>query len=257
MRTTLKIFICFITSVTISLLISCQKDNLDEALSPQTVHTGNTTTDIKGLDGADGADGATGPAGPKGETGDTGATGPQGETGPAGPQGETGDTGPQGPQGEPGTNGRDGTNGEDGEDGNAEVLYSDWIPANFTGSSTSLQYMRIDFPSGMESAIRIKNTHIILVYFTGYGDGNVYQLPVLNFRGAQFTFGYGSGSSASGDIRITAQALSGDLRDVQIDPARGNRFRYVIIPPNIRITGKSQLDYGDYNAVKERFKIPD
>ncbi|MFP2997085.1 hypothetical protein ABN763_14305 [Spongiivirga sp. MCCC 1A20706] len=164
-----------------------------------------------------------------GTDGMDGAPGIQGEQGPAGPQGE---------QGEPGEDGVDGQDGQDGEDGNAEVYYSDWIPADFQGSSSSVKFMNIDFPPELPSAFSIKNTHIILVYFTGFGDGNVYLLPVLNFRGAQFTAGFGSGSASVEDILIRAQALSGDLNEFQIDPARGNRFRYVIIPPTINVSGK-------------------
>ncbi|MBU3024555.1 collagen-like protein [Zobellia galactanivorans] len=180
--------------------------------------------------------------------GDVGPIGPQGEEGPIGPQGEQGE---QGLQGEQGPQGPAGENGEDGEDGNAEVYYSDWIPANFTGTSETIQYMGIDFPASMESAFRIKNTHIVLVYFTGYGDGNVYQLPVLNFRGAQFTFGYGSGSAASEDINIYARSTStSPLSEYAISPERGNRFRYLIIPPNILISSKGNTP--DFNKMTYR-----
>ncbi|MAQ74967.1 MAG: hypothetical protein CL613_01385, partial [Aquimarina sp.] len=106
------------------------------------------------------------------------------------------------------------------------------------------------------SAVSIRDTHVILVYFSGFGDGNTYQLPVLNFRGAQFTFGYGSGSSAASDIIVRAEALSGDLTEFQIDPARGNKLRYVIIPPNVNV-GRAAIDYSDYNAVKAAFGIKD
>lgn len=206
----------------------------------------------------------------EGDMGPIGPEGPQGEQGPVGPQGpagQDGEDGQDGTDGQHGADGQDGEDGKDGKDGNAEIYYSDWIRANFTGTSTSVKFMSIDFPSGMESASRIKNTHAILVYFTGFGDGNVYQLPVLNFRGAQFTFGYGSGSSAASDINIRAQALSGDLTEFQIDPDRGARFRYVIIPPNIRVSGKSKsfdplkemkvlgIELNDYHAVMDYFGL--
>lgn len=196
-----------------------------------------------------------------------------GDVGPIGPeglQGEQGPVGPQGPAGQDGEDGQDGTDGqdgEDGEDGNAEVYYSDWIPANFTGSSSTLKFMNIDFPADLPSAASIRNTHVILVFFTGFGDGSTYLLPVLNFRGAQFTYGYGSGSASVEDILIRAQALSGDLNEFQIDPARGNRFRYVIIPTNIRVSGKSKsinplkemkilgIALDDYHAVMDYFGL--
>jgi len=173
-----------------------------------------------------------------------------------GEDGMDGAEGLQGIAGQDGEDGTDGEDGEDGEDGNAEVIYSEWIPADFTGSSSSLKFMGIDFPPELPSAFSIKNTHIILVYFTGFGDGNVYLLPVLNFRGAQFTYGFGSGASAASDINIRVQALSGDLTEFQIDPARGNRLRYVIIPPNIP-TGRSSVDYSDYEAVKKFYNLND
>ena len=80
---------------------------------------------------------------------------------------------------------------------------------------------------------------------------------MINFRGAQFTYGFGSGSIAVDDILIKAQALSGDLNQFQIDPSRGNKFRYVIIPPNKLISGRTNIDYADYEAVRQMFDIPE
>ncbi|MGJ8735120.1 hypothetical protein [Zobellia laminariae] len=191
--------------------------------------------------------------------GDVGPIGPQGEQGAQGLAGEQGEQGSEGPQGQAGENGENGEDGEDGEDGNAEVYYSDWIPAEFTGTSETSKFMGIDFPSEMESAFRIKNTHIVLVYFTGFGDGNVYQLPVLNFRGAEFTFGYGSGSSASADINIRAKSTSTSaLTEFAISPDRGNKLRYLIIPPNILISSKrntANFDKMTYFEVMDYFNI--
>ena len=92
-------------------------------------------------------------------------------------------------------------------------------------------------------------------------DGNVYLLPVLNFRGAQFTTGFGSDSSASADIIITARSTSSSpLSEFAISPDRGNRFRYVIIPPTVNAKskeGKNKLNYSNYEAVKHYFDITD
>lgn len=166
-----------------------------------------------------------------------------------------------GKDGMDGINGIDGTNGTDGSQGpagTANVIYSNWIPASFTGTSASVKYMGINFPAGMPSAFSIKDTHTILVYFSGYGDGNVYQLPVLDFRGAQFTFGFGSGSSSS-DINITAKALSGSLTNIQIDPALGAKFRYVIIPGGV-LAGRmeqSNITKMTYEEICDYYTIPE
>lgn len=187
-----------------------------------------------------------GPMGPEGLQGEQGIQGEQGLQGESGLQGPAGEQGEQGNQGSP------------GEDGNAEVFYSNWISADFTGSSSSLKFMNIKFPDTQPSAFRIKNTHLVLVYFSGYGDGNVYLLPVLNFRGAKFTYGFGSGSAAVDDILIRAEALSGDLNEFQIDPARGARFRYLIVPPNILVgSKKNSPDFNkmSYKEVMDYFTL--
>ncbi|MBD1263094.1 collagen-like protein [Maribacter polysiphoniae] len=200
----------------------------------------------------DGTDGAIGPQGPAGVDGADGIDGADGQDGAIGPQGIQGE---QGIAGQNGTNGIDGT---DGTDGNAEVIYSAWIPANFTGSSDTIKYMGIDFPSSLPSAFSIKNTHLVLVYFSGYFDVNVYLLPVLNFSGAQFTYGFGSNSASASDIGITARSTNtAALSEYAISPALGNRFRYVIIPPSILATGKSSIDYSDYETVKAHYNLPD
>ncbi|WP_130735102.1 hypothetical protein [Flavobacterium sp. J27] len=157
-----------------------------------------------------------------------------------------------------GVDGADGTTGPQGPAGTANVIYSNWIPANFSGSSTSIKYMGIDFPASMPSASSIKNTHTLLVYFTGYGDGNVYQLPVLDFRGAQFTAGFGSASISASDINITAKAISGSLNDQQISPSLGAKFRYVLIPGGVLANKKGTNDYTkmNYEAICDFFNIP-
>jgi hypothetical protein len=172
---------------------------------------------------------------------------------------EDGKDGVNGINGIDGTNGVDGSQGPQGPAGTANVIYSNWIPANFSGISASLKYMGIDFPTGMPSAFSIKDTHTILVYFTGWGDGNVYQLPVLDFRGAQFTFGFGTGSGGVSDITITAKALSGNLTEFQIDPARGNKFRYIIIPNGV-LAGRmhqDNLSKMGYYEILDLYNIPE
>lgn len=185
-------------------------------------------------------------------------SGDDGVDGAMGPQGLAGANGTNGIDGVNGTNGTDGANGTNGTDGNANVFYSNWIPANFTGTLANIKYMGINFPSGMPSAFSIKNTHSVFVYFTGYGDGNVYLLPVLDFRGAQFTYGWGSGSGSASDINLTAKALSGDLTNVQIDPTLGAKFRYIIIPGGV-LSGKmaqQNLTKMTYDVVCESYNIP-
>lgn len=279
MRTTLKIFICFIISVNISLLTSCQKDNLDEALTPQSVQNGNSATGIKGQDGqdgsqgvagengTDGADGATGPAGPKGETGAQGEPGAQGEQGPKGEtgpqgeqgiQGETGPEGPRGPQGEPGANGRDGTNGEDGEDGNANVIASDWFgPSGQTtivnGYTTYAEFTR----SIPELSSDVYNSGTLLVYarFENFvpqiwPSGSSAALPLTISGGTTdhiFTY-YFSITTLRIRYRREGPASTPII-------ASDSRFRYILIPSNH--TAKSNVNFAkmSYEEIVDYFGL--
>ena len=184
-----------------------------------------------------------------GDDGEMGPEGPQGQQGEQGIQGIQGEQGNQGPQGEPGED------GVDGEDGNANVYSSPWILANFEGASNVTKYMNIDFPPELPSGVAMRNDYAVFVYFSGFGDGSIYPLPVLNFRSAEYTFGYGSGSAGIGDILIKVRALSGILTEFQISPDRGTRFRYVIIPSNT--ASRSAVDYSDYNSVKSFYNLKD
>ncbi|KKN22957.1 hypothetical protein LCGC14_0909800 [marine sediment metagenome] len=143
-------------AIAIATLVSCKKDELEEAvLKPTAQQEQNSSGSIgqentngaggtvgtnaeNGEDGFDGSDGENGEDGAQGEPGTDGqdgtdgedgadgAQGEQGEAGPAGengaqgPKGDQGDTGPAGPKGDtgaPGIDGINGTNGIDGADG--------------------------------------------------------------------------------------------------------------------------------------------
>lgn len=204
MRTSLKIFTYSIVTLALITLTSCQKDNLDEALIPQTVQNGNTASGIKGNDGQngaqgaagedgkDGVDGATGPTGPQGETG---ATGPQGETGPAGPKGDAGDTGPQGetgpagPQGEPGTN---------GEDGNANVQS---ITYDLTAVTSS--YYGFDIPEVTADVLR---NDAILTYLQ-FSEPLLFTYPLPS----KVMIGFGGDRYLNSDVSIVFSVGRGNI----------------------------------------------
>ena len=65
----------------------------------------------------------------------------------------------------------------------------------------------------------------------------------------------------SGDVWITIRRYDRDFepRDTfgQFEGITYNRLRYVIIPGNVDLSGKSSLDYNDYEAVKAFYNLPD
>lgn len=115
MKTIMKLVKYLVLTLTITAFTaSCQKDNLEDAVIPQ-------TTQVDGTDGQNGINGVQGEKGPKGDKGDQGEPGVAGPEGPIGPSGEDGEAigvpGPKGDTGTAGAAGADGTNGVDGIDG--------------------------------------------------------------------------------------------------------------------------------------------
>tara|TARA_R110002072_G_scaffold157657_1_gene308333 strand:- start:422 stop:1051 length:630 start_codon:yes stop_codon:yes gene_type:complete len=192
-----------------------------------------------------------------------GLVGCSAEDGAVGPQGEAGANGTDG------TNGADGTNGTDGQDGNANVIYSDWF-----------------FPVWNEfDAPRAKRMIVTNSEFgENYDDGVILFYWITN-NGSTFLVPWNSYSTITGALNISrsmnVRGTSGDVwitirrydRDFEVRDTYGqfegityNHLRYVIIPGNVnvsgksaldKVSGKSTLDYSNYETVKAFYKIPD
>ncbi len=120
MKTTMKILKCFIMALAITAFTaSCQKDNLEDAVLPQTAQGEQGTTGTNGQNGTDGQNGAQGEQGLKGDKGEQGDPGQTGEDGADGEQGPQGEQGPAGPKGDDGQNTEDGAAGAQGPKGDA------------------------------------------------------------------------------------------------------------------------------------------
>ncbi|KQC30097.1 collagen-like protein [Flagellimonas eckloniae] len=187
----------------------------------------------------------------------TGCSSEDGAVGPQGPQGVPGEDGSQGIQGEQGLQGPGGT---DGMDGNANVIYSDWF-----------------FPDWNEfDAPRAKRMIVTDPEFgQNYDDGVILFYWITN-NGSTFLVPWNSYSTITGALNISrsmnVRGISGDVwitirrydQDFEVRDTFGqfegiiyNRLRYVIIPGNINVSGKSTLDYNDYEAVKAFYNLPD
>lgn len=164
----------------------------------------------------DGADGAMGPAGPQGEQGIPGETGPKGETGDHGPAGE---------------NGADGT---DGANGNANVIYSEWIPLDLPDPIPYRNIARyLDAPG---ITLEIAETGDIRVFGT--------KLPVKETDIAVFpipyTF-YGNRYQHYTYWIEDPEVINLELHGIDPDPDAPfgkpafNAIRYIIIPGSTKI----------------------
>lgn len=125
--------------------------------------------------------------------------------------------GMDGAQGEQGIAGQD---GQDGQDGNANVIFSDWIPTEFSSNPDSLSTFDVVDPQITEDLV---NTAAILAYGGIAGSNAIIVIPYTFFNESYY-FAFLEGSNS---IRFVGASVDGspEVFD-QIDAVR-----YVIIPP--------------------------
>jgi len=226
MKTKFKFFTLFLIITT--LIISCDKENLDDVTLSPTVAESEPVNGTNGENGSDGTDGTDGADGEQGEQGEQGPQGEQGAQGEQGPQGETGATGPAG---------ADGVDGINGEDGNANIIASDWLePKESSFSVNNPRYKALQFETYFRSANT--NEDVILVYYDN--DIQVSLLPRQIFVSTTGDISKSIDAQvnhASGSLSVSIRKFNSDLTPREYlwnasGPAysRGVRFRYVIIP---------------------------
>lgn len=185
-------------------------------------------------------------------SGEDGRDGAQGEQGI---QGEQGPQGPQGPQGNPGTPGQPGT---------ANVVSSTWVNYDWnttnTPTSKSMEYnipAAILTATGYNSLYNFSNAGgVILVYGKNWGSNSVF-LFNYEFRNARYR---ATPNTNGSKIFLYINSINGSaLSDTEYDSARGNQFRYVLIPAGTQIAGKpaKPLTQLTWEEVKALYKLED
>ncbi len=163
---------------------------------------------------------------------------------------EDGEDGQQGPPG------IDGVNGQDGQDGNANVIVSGWLPADWSFYDTPhKKIMRVVINQFTQAELR--NECLVMVYARQYGTSAVYSIPGPGrWSNVAYNVYFGSNSPNADGILIEIKSTENgvDLTDYQYDVARGNYFRYIIIPPN---QTNRLPDLSNYEVAKEYFNLKD
>lgn len=183
--------------------------------------------------------------------GPTGPEGPQGQPGTQGEQGVAGEPGPQGPQGPAGED------GEDGEDGNANVIYSEWLDADWNEKDDPKEkIMKITIEEISHNELR--NNTLVMMYLQQYGTSSIYVMPSAGrWSNTWYSYTFGNNVSGFDGIRVQLETTDGaDLTELQHAAFRGNRFRYILIPGGEQSKMPSGF-FDDYEAVKEYYGIPD
>lgn len=164
----------------------------------------------------------------------------EGDEGPQGPQGDKGDQGEQGIQGE---------QGEQGEPGTANVIYSDWAPAEGSWRDSTMfgANFKVNHLTAADLTQDVLDNGVILCY--AQYSSNIVPLPYTN---AVYTLSFHLDLN-----RIVLTTLKTDLTG-GVELISTVHFRYIIIPGGTAAT-KSTLDFGSmsYSEVCTWFNIPE
>jgi hypothetical protein len=179
-----------------------------------------------------------------------------GEPGAAGKDGLNGAVGAIGAIGATGATGGIGNNGPAGPTGTANVIYSNWISADFVATG-SAYYFTIPLPASIPFQT-LRDTYHIAVYYD-YG-GAFYQLPMKEFNlNVEISYIL---SSSIGGFRIQAARAGVATPDV-INPFlatyTSDRLRYVLIPgavPSGRGVTPPNYSNMSYQEICKKFNIP-
>lgn len=227
---------------------------------PKSASGWGTPLNLKGAPGATGTAGATGPAGTAGSRILSGTTNPSASTGTVGDyylNKTTGDFfGPK-------TTSGWGT--PVNLKGTANVVASTWINYNWNSTNTSTRkVMDYTIPTPLLSAVGYSSLYnfsnaggVILVYGENWGSNQVklFDYEFLNGR-------YEASPNTNGSkIYITLTSISGAaLQDIEYDSARGNKFRYVLIPAGVQLSASlapDRLRQMSFEDIQARFNLYD
>ncbi len=230
---------------------------------PKSASGWGTPLNLKGAPGATGTAGATGPAGPAGTAGSrilSGTTNPSASTGTVGDyylNKTTGDFfGPKTISGWGMPVNLKGT---------ANVVASTWINYNWNSTNTSTRkVMDYTIPTPLLSAVGYSSLYnfsnaggVILVYGENWGSNQV-KLFDYEFRNGRYE---ASPNTNGSKIYITLTSISGAaLQDIEYDSARGNKFRYVLIPAGVQLSASlapDRLRQMSFEDIQARFNLYD
>lgn len=149
--------------------------------------------------------------------------------------------------------------------GTANVVASTWINYNWNSTNTSTRkVMDYTIPTPLLSAVGYSSLYnfsnaggVILVYGENWGSNQV-KLFDYEFRNGRYE---ASPNTNGSKIYITLTSISGAaLQDIEYDSARGNKFRYVLIPAGVQLSASlapDRLRQMSFEDIQARFNLYD
>ena len=164
----------------------------------------------------------------------------KGDPGPQGDKGDKGDAGAQGATGATGSKGAAGT---------ANVLYSDWLDLGFTQDPSGIFFAQID-EDKLTDDILSKGEIKVYVNLGTAAEKIVFPLPFTSGT-AQISPLY-----AEGLIELDANVNA----STAVDQSTGQKFRqyrYVLIPGGAHVRMDKQINWNNYEEVKNYLGLKD
>lgn len=178
------------------------------------------------------------------------------EVGPIGPKGEQGIQGSEGSEGPAGTNGTNGSNGADGEDGNANVYFSDKFFPEWNDLNGS-RYKRMIITNPNFTKVT-QGGVAVFVYWTT-NNGTTFVLPYSRYNSdGTLLLSRSFYLRGNNELFLETRKFGSDFVPTETDGQVGdityNRIRYIIVPSG-NLAAKSQLNYSNYDEVKNYYNI--
>lgn len=161
-----------------------------------------------------------------------------------------GDPGPPGEKGDKGDPGAQGATGSKGDPGTANVLYSDWLDLGYSvDQATGVFFTQIDEAKVTDDLLS-KGEIKVYINLGSAAQKIVSPLPFVS-GDVQITPGY-----APGLIELDANVDASTVTD----PASGKKFRqyrYVLIPGGAHVRMDKQINWNNYEEVKNYLGLKD
>ena len=146
--------------------------------------------------------------------------------------------------------------GDKGDTGTANVMYSPWLDVTFkvvknTNGDTVAWVGDIPAPKLTRTVL---DSGLVKVFWNVGTAAKPFVFPL------PFNDVYGLSGVQNLNLYFSVDTINlystEDASTYMANGAKANQFRYVIIPGGIS-TGRSAVNYNNYDAVKQYFKIPD
>ncbi|MFL5743056.1 MAG: hypothetical protein ACJ751_00210 [Niastella sp.] len=165
-------------------------------------------------------------------------------------KGDPGPAGEKGDKGDPGATGATGATGSKGDAGTANVLYSDWLDLGFSQDQGSGVFFTQISEAKLTDDFLSKGEIKVYINLGTAAEKVVLALPFISGT-TQITPLY-----APGLIELDA-TVNASTATNQSTGAKSRQYRYVLIPGGVHVRMNTQINWNNYEEVKNYLGLKD